>query len=80
LQVVVSGLGMDEREAANRSVSEYLDSLRRRLADGRSELQRQRAVIDETHEHLAGMSRWIEQTDLELGRTRTRRQQPAEDD
>jgi len=71
---------MDEREAANRSVSEYLDSLRRRLADGRSELQRQRAVIDETHEHLAGMSRWIEQTDLELGRTRTRRQQHAEDD
>jgi hypothetical protein len=64
---------MDEREAANRSVAEYLDSLRRRLADGRSELQRQRAVIDETQEHLAGMSRWIEQTDLELGRTRTRR-------
>jgi hypothetical protein len=64
---------MDEREAANRSVAEYLDSLRQRLADGRSELQRQRALIDETHEHLAGMSRWIEQTDLELSRTRTRR-------
>jgi flagellar biosynthesis chaperone FliJ len=64
---------MDEREAANRSVAEYLDSLRQRLADGRSELQRQRAQIDETHEHLAGMSRWIEQTDLELSRTRTRR-------
>ena len=67
---------MDEREAANRSVAEYLDSLRRRLADGRSELQRQRALIDETHEHLAGMSRWIEQTDLELSRTRSRREQP----
>jgi hypothetical protein len=64
---------MDEREAANRSVAEYLDSLRQRLAEGRSELQRQRALIDETHEHLAGMSRWIEQTDLELNRARTRR-------
>ncbi|MFL5963524.1 MAG: hypothetical protein ACJ757_11610 [Gaiellaceae bacterium] len=57
---------MDEREAANRSVAEYLARLRQRLADGRSELERQRALIDETHEHLAGMSRWIEQTDLEL--------------
>jgi hypothetical protein len=65
---------MDEREAANRSVAEYLARLRQRLAEGRSELQRQRALIDETHEHLAGMSRWIEQTDLELGRTRTRRE------
>jgi hypothetical protein len=64
---------MDEREAANRSIAEYLAHLRQRLADGRSELQRQRALIDETHEHLAGMSRWIEQTDLELNRTRTRR-------
>ena len=70
---------MDEREAANRSVAEYLDSLRQRLADGRSELQRQRALIDETHEHLAGMSRWIEQTDLELSRTRTRRKQSDDD-
>ena len=80
MQVVVSRLGMDEREAANRSVAEYLESLRRRLADGRSELQRQRAVIDETHEHLAGMSRWIEQTDRELGRTRSRRAPLGEDD
>jgi flagellar biosynthesis chaperone FliJ len=65
---------MDEREAANRSVADYLDRLRQRLADGRSELQRQRALIDETHEHLAGMSRWIEQTDLELSQTRARRE------
>jgi hypothetical protein len=64
---------MDEREAANRSVADYLARLRRCLADGRSELQRQRALIDETHEHLAGMSRWIEQTDLQLGRERARR-------
>jgi hypothetical protein len=64
---------MDEREATNRSVADYLARLRLRLADGRSELQRQRALIDETHEHLAGMSRWIEQTDLQLGRERARR-------
>jgi hypothetical protein len=64
---------MDEREAANRSIADYLARLRERLADGRSELQRQRALIDETHEHLAGMSRWIEQTDLHLGRERSRR-------
>jgi hypothetical protein len=63
----------DDREAANRSVAEYLARLRQRLADGRAELQRQRALIDETHEHLAGMSRWIEQTDLELDRNRSRR-------
>ena len=64
---------MDEREAANRSAADYLARLRQRLADGRSELDRQRSVIDETHEHLAGMSRWIEQTDLQLGNTRARR-------
>jgi hypothetical protein len=64
---------MDEREAANRSAAEYLAHLRQRLADGRSELERQRALIDETHEHLAGMSRWIEQTDLQLSQERARR-------
>jgi septal ring factor EnvC (AmiA/AmiB activator) len=64
---------MDEREAANRSAADYLARLRQRLADGKSEIQRLRESIDATHEHLAGMSRWIEQTDLELGRTRHER-------
>jgi hypothetical protein len=80
LQALATGLGMDEREAANRSIAEYLADLRRRLAEGRSELQRQRALIDETHEHLAGMSRWIEQTDLELGRARSRRGERDDND
>jgi hypothetical protein len=71
---------MDEREATNRSIAEYLADLRQRLADGRSELQRQRALIDETHEHLAGMSRWIEQTDQELGRARSRRGERGDND
>jgi hypothetical protein len=64
---------MDEREAANRSVAEYLARLRQRLADGKSEIERQKASVDETHEHLAGMSRWIEQTDRQLGQERERR-------
>ena len=69
---------MDEREAVNRSAADYLARLRQRLLEGKSEIERQRAVVDETHEHLAGMSRWIEQTDLELGRTR--RERRGEDD
>jgi hypothetical protein len=64
---------MDEREAANRSAADYLARLRQRLSDGKSEIERQRAVVDETHEHLAGMSRWIEQTDRQLGQERERR-------
>jgi flagellar biosynthesis chaperone FliJ len=64
---------MDEREAANRSVADYLARLRRHIADGKSEIERQRASVDETHEHLAGMSRWIEQTDRQLGQERERR-------
>jgi septal ring factor EnvC (AmiA/AmiB activator) len=64
---------MDEREAANRSAADYLARLRQRLADGKSEIQRLRESIDATHEHLAGMSRWIEQTDLQLRDERDRR-------
>ena len=57
---------MDKREAVNRAVAEHLDQLRRRLADGRTEIARQRAEVDATHEHMAGMSRWIEETDRQL--------------
>ena len=69
---------MDEREAANRSAADYLARLRQRIADGKSEIERQRASVDETHEHLAGMSRWIEQTDRELGQERERRRARGE--
>jgi hypothetical protein len=64
---------MDEREAVNRSAAEYLARMRQRLTAGKSEIERQRASVDETHEHLAGMSRWIEQTDRQLGQERERR-------
>jgi len=59
---------MDEREAANRAVAEHIAELRRRLQAGRDELERQRAVIEETNEHLTGMRRWIEETERQLGR------------
>jgi septal ring factor EnvC (AmiA/AmiB activator) len=71
---------MDEREAANRSAADYLARLRQRLADGKSEIQRLRESIDATHEHLAGMSRWIEQTDLQLRDERDRRMSGGDDD
>jgi hypothetical protein len=64
---------MDEREAANRSTADYLARLRQRLSEGKSEIERQKVSVDETHEHLAGMSRWIEQTDWQLGQERARR-------
>jgi chromosome segregation ATPase len=59
---------MDEREARNRSVAEHIAELRRRLQVGKDEIERQKAVVDETNEHLTGMRRWIEQTERELGR------------
>jgi septal ring factor EnvC (AmiA/AmiB activator) len=71
---------MDEREAANRSAADYLARLRQRLADGKSEIQRLRESIDATHEHLAGMSRWIEQTDLQLRDERDRRRSGGDED
>lgn len=64
---------MDEREAVNRAAADYLARLRQQVSAGKSEVERQRAVVHETHEHLAGMSRWIEQTDRQLGQERARR-------
>ena len=64
---------MDEREAANRSVAEHVARLRRRLRAGQDEIERQKAVVGETAEHLTGMRRWIEQTERQLGNERARR-------
>ena len=50
---------MDEREVANRSIREHLERVRRRLADGQAEIDRQRAALDETREHMSGMGKWI---------------------
>jgi hypothetical protein len=64
---------MDKREAANRAAAEHVERLRRRLEEGKSEIGRQRAVVDSNRDHLADMSRWIEQTDRHLGEERARR-------
>jgi predicted metal-dependent hydrolase len=61
---------MDKREAANREVAEHVERLRQRLRAGKDEIERQRAAVAATNEHLTGMRRWIEQTDRELGNGR----------
>ena len=65
---------MDKREEANRAAAEHVERLRRRLEEGKSEIGRQREVVDANRDHLADMSRWIEQTDRHLGEERARRQ------
>jgi hypothetical protein len=65
---------MDKREAANRAAAEHVERLRKRLEEGKSEIGRQREVVDANRDHLADMSRWIEQTDRHLGEERARRQ------
>ncbi len=74
---------MDKREALNRAAAEHVQRLRQRLQDGKDEIGRQRSVVDANRDHMADMSRWIEQTDRHLGEERARRQAdgatPADD-
>ena len=65
---------MDKREEANRAAAEHVERLRKRLQDGKDEIGRQRGVVDANRDHMADMSRWIEQTDRHLGEERARRQ------
>jgi hypothetical protein len=65
---------MDKREEANRAAREHVERLRKRLQDGKDEIGRQRGVVDANRDHMADMSRWIEQTDVHLGEERARRQ------
>jgi hypothetical protein len=65
---------MDEREAANRAAAEHVERLRQQLRDGKDEIGRLRGVVDANRDHMADMSRWIEQTDRALGEERARRQ------
>jgi hypothetical protein len=64
---------MDEREAANRAAAEHVERLRNRLRAGQHEIERQRASVTDTREHLSGMQRWIEHTERQLGEERARR-------
>ena len=73
---------MDDREQANRTIADHVARLRQRLVAGKDEIQRQRAVVDATNEHLTGMRRWIEQTERHLGNERARRDEgstPSDD-
>jgi len=65
---------MDKREEANRAAAEHIARLRKRLQDGKNEIGRQRGVVDANRDHMADMSRWIEQTDRQLSEERARRQ------
>lgn len=65
---------MDEREQANRTIADHVARLRERLLVGKDEIERQRAEVDATNEHLTGMRRWIEQTERQLGNERQRRE------
>jgi hypothetical protein len=64
---------VNDPEAANRAAAEYVQRVKDSLAAGRGEIDRQRASVDETREHLNGMTRWIQQTDRLLGEERARR-------
>jgi ribosome-interacting GTPase 1 len=68
---------MDEREAVNRAVAEHLKELRQRLAEGRTEIDRQRAEVGATQEHMVEMGRWIKQTDVQLKLDREQRKAGA---
>jgi chromosome segregation ATPase len=71
---------MDEREAANRAAAEHVVRLRSKLSAGKDEIQRQRASLSDTRDHLSGMQRWIERTEAQLGEERARRGDDDYDD
>jgi hypothetical protein len=54
---------MDDRERANREMAEYVQRLRRQLADGKSEIDRQRNEAGETRRHIDEMARWLGRSD-----------------
>lgn len=68
-----------QNQDALREAAEHVEETRRRLAAGEVELQRQRESVAETERHLTGMSRWIEQTERQLGEQRARREDLDDD-
>ena len=64
---------MDEREAAIRAAADHVSRVRQRLRDGQTEIRRQHASVNQIREHMAGISRWIKQTDQLLEEDRVRR-------
>jgi chromosome segregation ATPase len=68
----------EDRDALQRA-AEHVEETRRRLEAGEAELRRQREVVADTERHLTGMSRWIEQTEQQLGEQRARREDLDDD-
>jgi hypothetical protein len=64
---------MDEREVAIKAAADHVSRLKLRLQDGQTEIARQHASVSQIRDHMAGISRWIEQTDQLLEEDRVRR-------
>jgi hypothetical protein len=62
--------GNHRSEEAIRRATEHVNATRRRLREGAEEIARQRGAVASTAEHLNGMSRWIEETERQLGAQR----------
>jgi chromosome segregation ATPase len=56
----------DDREAVIRAAAEHVDRLRRRLADGRAELERQNESVEDTRQHIEDISRFIAEIERHL--------------
>ena len=52
---------MDEREAANHAVAEHVARLRKKIEDGKAEIDRQQAGISDTRAHISDIERWLEE-------------------
>jgi predicted nucleic acid-binding Zn-ribbon protein len=63
----------DEQEQRLRAAAEYVERTRRRLADGQATIERLQESVEETNEHLASISGWIDETDRQLKEERERR-------
>jgi hypothetical protein len=54
---------MDDREQANRRMADYVQTTRRRLVDGKSEIARQQNELGMTQRHIDEMARWLDRSD-----------------
>jgi hypothetical protein len=59
-------------DGVNRAIAEHVQLLRHRLAAGRDEIARQRALVDATRSHLDEVALWVEETERQLQAQRDR--------
>jgi predicted RNase H-like nuclease (RuvC/YqgF family) len=62
----------DEMQGWMRSAAEHIAQTRRRLKDGREEIDRLQSSVQDMNEHLASMAEWIEATERQLELQRRR--------